>query len=86
MLRSRSSRLAASALGAAALTGVLLGAQPAAAGPALDVGRTASATVFAVLHEKPGAKPLSARLVQEFGNGLWCRFAETLPLSRNESS
>ena len=47
MLHTRTSRLAVSALGLAALTGALV-AQPAAAGPTGSFGPTASATVFAV--------------------------------------
>ncbi len=50
-------------------------AQPEVAG-ALMSG--SGATVFAVLREKPGATPLRARLAQEFGDGLWCRAAETI--------
>ena len=36
------------------------------------------ATVFALLREKSGADRLRARIAQEFGAKLWCRFAETL--------
>ena len=50
-------------------------AQPEVAG-ALMSG--SGATVFAVLREKAGAKALQARIGEEFGNGLWVRFAETL--------
>ena len=52
----------------------LLG-QPEVAG-ALMSG--SGATVFAVLREKAGAESLRARVMEEFGNGLWARFAETL--------
>ena len=50
-------------------------AQPEVAG-ALMSG--SGATVFAVLREKSGAEALSAKVREEFGNGLWVRFAETL--------
>ena len=49
-------------------------AQPEVAG-ALMSG--SGATVLAVLREKSGAEPLCARIAQEFGADLWCRFAET---------
>ena len=50
-------------------------AQPEVAG-ALMSG--SGATVFAVLREKSDAEPLRARVGEEFGSGLWVRFAETL--------
>ena len=50
-------------------------AQPEVAG-ALMSG--SGATVFAVLRKKSWVEALRAKVVEEFGSGLWVRFAETL--------